>query len=198
MNFFETPLKRLRILLSVCALFAAAVAGLFALVLDIDNDGVLILATGAGICAVFGVVSLWLALHTTPEAVVYPDEMVIAGKAPVPDTLRVRVIRRFLWTGAFALPAMVVWVAYDLHRFESGAGGPLALPEEVFFIYRLAGYWGTVLSLSILCVAGWAAALRKLWRLESDDRTCTRRGRGRLLISMAGRRGDSIFTRRPG
>src|SRR5262245_40389052 len=103
MNFFETPLRRLRIVRACGFLILALVIGLLPFVMEVDKEGALFGYAGAGFCVLLGMLNFWLARRTSPDEIVTK----IPERMPVP--VRLNYYRRMGWLSAFLFPTLTIW-----------------------------------------------------------------------------------------
>jgi hypothetical protein len=159
MSFYETPLRRLRIVRACGLLLVALVIGMLPFVLDLDREGTIGSYVGGGFCMLLGLLNLWLARRTGSDDIVTE----IPERAPVPA--QIRYFRQGFWLSAISFPVMTIWVAYDLHQLESGAVKDVRIWAPLVPIYEHLGYWPTVLSLlslGLVCCVFLAFKIRKL------------------------------------
>lgn len=161
MSFYETPLRRLRIVRACGLLIVALVIGLLPFVLDLDEEGVIFCYAGGGFCMLLGMLNLWLARRASPDETVTE----IPERAPVPA--QIRYYRRAFWLSAITFPVMTIWVAYDLHQLESGAAKNVRIWAPLVPIYEHLGYWPTVLSLLLFGVGCCVILAFKIRRLTA-------------------------------
>jgi hypothetical protein len=166
MSFYETPLRRLRIV-RACGLFLVAlVIGMLPFILELDRKGIIGCYAGGGFCMLLGILNLWLARRTSSDEIVTD----IPERAPVPA--QIRYYRTVFWLSLVSFPVMTIWVAYDLHQLESGAAENARIWAPLVPIYEHFGYWPTVLSLLLLglgCCVLLAFKIRKLTARGTTD-----------------------------
>jgi hypothetical protein len=163
MSFFETPERRLYIV-RACGLFVLALAiGALSLAPNVDEQGRVFCYALSGLCGLMGLFSLWRARRSSPKATV----TLIPERAPIRD--QVRQVRRMLWLSVVAFPVMTAWIAYDLHRLESGTVRSVSIWAPLIPVYEHLGYWPTVLSLPVLGTICCAVFIYKLRRITRHD-----------------------------
>jgi hypothetical protein len=167
MGFYETPLRRLR-LVRAGSLFVLAVA--FALIPSwaaLDAAGVALSYAAAGGCFLAALFCVWWSRRTPDDSVVYA----VPGRAP--PAVQIRFYRQMLWTSVAAFPLLAAIVACELHDLESGAKDRARIWEPLVPIYERLGFWPAVLApvlLGAACCAVFAVKLRKLTSATGADR----------------------------
>jgi hypothetical protein len=78
-----------------------------------------------------------------------------------------------LRSSAIAFPVLSFMTACELHRLRPGAADRATLWAPPVLIYKLIGYWPTVLSVPLLgigCCKIFIGKLRRVSKLEKKDR----------------------------
>lgn len=159
MSFYKTPVRRLCVV-RACGFFVIAlVLGGIPFVNETDSEGRIISFTFAGFCILMGIFNLWRSRRASPsDTVTKIPELTL-----VPD--QARYFRRMFWLSIVVFPAMTVWVAYDLHRLESGVVERIRIWWPASLVYDHFGFWPAVLLLPVIgliCTFVFIYKLRKI------------------------------------
>ncbi len=167
MSFFETPVRRLRVV-RACGLFALAIGiGCLPLLTKLDEMGRAIWIAMVGGCIAAGLANLWLARRTPPNETVIHYAFVTAPAEQVHH------FRHLLWTSAIAFPLLYFVTVYEFHRLNSGVMVRVQIWWPVAFIYEHFGYWPTVIFLPVLGVCCCAVFVKKLRKLSAPRAVST-------------------------
>ncbi|MCK6461549.1 MAG: hypothetical protein L6Q95_16835 [Planctomycetes bacterium] len=161
MGFYETPLRRLRLVraggLVVLAIAFAVIPSWAAL----DTFGAVFGYAAAGGCLLAALFNVWLA-RRTPEG-----KLVHATPDHAPPAEQLRLYRRMILCSVVAFPVLAAAVAYELHQLESGAKDRVRIWAPLVPVYERLGFWPTVIApllLGTVCCAVFVSKTRKLTR----------------------------------
>lgn len=160
MGFYETPVRRLRLVRACCALVLAVAFGVIPFVAELDPPGRIFSYALSGACLLAAALYVLWSRRTPPE------RTVVAFPEHAPLSERPRLYRRMLWVSAVAFPLVAASVAYELHQLETGAEN-VRIWAPLVPAYEHLGYWPTVLAplvLGAVCCAVFLVKLRKLSR----------------------------------
>lgn len=164
MGFYETPLRRLRLVRAGAALVLAIAFAVIPFVAQLDTFGRVLSYASSGACVLAALVYVLWSRRTPPE------KIVVAFPAHAPPSEQRRLYRRMLWASVVAFPVLTATVAYELHQLESGKKDRARLWAPLVPIYEHLGFWPTVLApllLGAVCCVVFVVKLRKLARTAS-------------------------------
>ena len=111
------------------------------------------------ICAIAGLVNLWLAkVASTSDTISFFPKYDSASE-------EASKLRKGLWVVLLAFPLISAWIADTLHRVETGAEQSARVWAPVAFVYNAFGYWPAVMTvpvIGVLCAISGVLRLRKL------------------------------------
>lgn len=159
MGFYETPLRRLRLVRAGGLLVLAIAFALIPSWAALDAFGAAFGYAAAGGCLLAAILNVWWSRRTPDDRVVYA----VPGRAP--PAVQIRFYRQMLWTSVVAFPLLTAAMAYELHRLESGAEDRVRVWAPLVPVYERLGFWPAVVApllLGAACCAVFAGKLRKL------------------------------------
>ncbi len=160
MSFYDTPVRRLRVVRGCGAFVLALGIGCVPLFIDLDEFGRVACCAAVAFGAGAGLVYLWLAKRTPASETI--REFPRLG----PPAQQIRYFRRALWIIAVVFPAGSAMIAYDLHRLESSAAEHVTTWEPAALIYSRFGYWPAVSTFPVFGVVCCALCFYMLARLR--------------------------------
>jgi hypothetical protein len=132
-----TPVRRLLVIRGVGVLVIALAILLLMLLNPPDATGIAIGCAIAAVAAAAGIFSLVKAARTDRAArVVHISE--------APPRVQAAHLRRHLRLACIALPALVAFDAWNLHRLETGAAREAMLFVVAGFVYPRWGFWPSI------------------------------------------------------
>lgn len=164
MNFWDTPLRRSRMLRAIYFFVIATIILIIAFSAETDDFGKVAAGVLFTFFFAFGCLLLWLAKRTPADVVVTSNP----NRLPLPQ--RIRHYKRSLWVTPIAVAAYVGMLAYDLHQLESGAVKQVSIWQPMALLYEHFGYWPTVLCLPTVCLICTVIIWRKLRQAQAKLR----------------------------
>ncbi|MHB1157597.1 MAG: hypothetical protein ACYC26_12275 [Phycisphaerales bacterium] len=164
MNFWDTPLRRSRMLHAIY--FFVIAAALLAMIFLVEGDdfGKVLIGGMIAFFLLMGLFLVWLARRTPADVVVTSNP----ERLPLPE--RIAYYKKILWSGTIGFLALTAFVVNDLNQLESGAVKEVRIWEPLALLYEHCGYWPTVLFLPTVCLICTVVIWRKLRRAEAKLR----------------------------